>query len=182
MTIGLLFFVLGNKCEDRSCSKNFERNCENIGFSFDNSRNYILKTLDDKYIQSCIGCVGGLSECFEGGIQAADNWNGDTVKFTGDSITMNIKSNNQNLLMKTITNPKSSNNIICLTSSKTKNCNTNLKLIVYSDASKSEEKVYRIKSNNGTFIGTKEGILGNHILTDGFTEATCNTFFKVDRL
>jgi hypothetical protein len=181
LTIGLLIISFSSKCSNVKCERSYNNNCNNNNVSFDYNKNYTLKTLDNKYIQSCIGCVGGLSECFDGGLNAVrDNWNGDTVKIDTNSIVMNVKSNNQKLIMKTITNPKSSNNIVCLSSTKIKDCTTNLRLIIYSDNAMSGEKLYRIKSNNDTFVGVVEGVSGNHILVDGFKEPTCNSIFKLE--
>jgi hypothetical protein len=183
MVIGLLTISLGSKCTEIKCNRNYNINCENNSSQFDYSRKYVLKTLDNMYVQSCIGCVGGVAECFDGGLQAVkDEWNGDSVTIQSNNITMNIKSIDKNLVMKTITNPKSSDNVVCLTSSDVRDCNTNLRLIIYKDSNRNEEKIYRIKSNNGTFVGIREGVLGNYILTDGFTEPNCHSIFKLDRL
>ena len=42
---------------------------------------YVLKTIQGNYVQSCFGCLASPVACFQQGVVASPDWNGDKVEF-----------------------------------------------------------------------------------------------------
>ena len=60
---------------------------------------YALKTLSGRYVQSCFDCLASPISCFQQGMIAAEEWNGDTVEL------MSASSGLFNLKLNSIKNP-----------------------------------------------------------------------------
>jgi hypothetical protein len=137
------------------------------------SSKYYLQTISGKYVQSCVGCIGGVADCFGNGIYISDNQNGDTVSVSGNSIMMNTM-NGKSLYLKTISIPSASNNIVCLTDKQS--CNTQLTIIPY--VSNNKDTLYAIRSQDGTYLGVQKYLMNVDILADGFKTVNQQTLFR----
>lgn len=58
-------------------------------------RSYILKTLSGLYVQSCFGCLPTPIACFNQGIVATNEWNGDTIELIPTGSMYHIKLNSK---------------------------------------------------------------------------------------
>lgn len=171
MTIGLFILYINKNIVYKRRECNIDRNV--IAIPTLGSSKYYLQTITGKYVQSCVGCIGGMSECFDNGIYISDSQNGDTVNINGNNIIMNMK-NGKSLYLKTITIPTAMNNIVCLTD--TQSCNTQFTLIPY--ASTNKDTLYAIKSQDGTYLGIQKYLMDVDILADGFKIVNQQTLFK----
>jgi hypothetical protein len=179
ISLGLMLTYNSNCIRDIQCPPNTQ-NFQNFSqptykVTLDNSDGYYLKTLNGKFIQSCVGCIGGVADCFDSGLHVSDQTNGDKFYFGGNNIQIKINENSNILLLKTIPLNSSSNNIICLTNINS--CNTFFTLIPY--VSPDQKTIFRILSQNGTYVGVEDH-QNELVVKDGFVMNTPNTFFLIE--
>jgi hypothetical protein len=82
---------------------------------------YTLKTITGHYVQSCFGCLASPISCFQQGMVASPEWNGDKVEFIsvgGESYQIQLKrpdssGNEKNLYFIMV--PTGPTYLLCLT-------------------------------------------------------------------
>jgi hypothetical protein len=134
--------------------------------SIDTTISYSLKTLSGKYVQSCFQCLPSPVSCFQQGIIAAEQWNGDTINLIplGNqfyNIQINVQNDPSGVYFLTLV-PSGGRNIVCLTQNSNQRGAT-FELVSYTNTNQQitnatlnlpiATSIYQIGTITNTFLG-----------------------------